>query len=110
MTSKNSCKEPRPIIAEFFNSIGRKQRFKMRHSRKAPAKALAAAPKRRASGNQCERIRKLISHWQCDELGAERKAARRKCSKALAPILDIIRKYAVRASLKAVDASRECPA
>jgi hypothetical protein len=29
---------------------------------------------------------------------------------ALAPILDIIRKYAVHASLKAVDASRECPA
>jgi hypothetical protein len=27
--------------------------------------------------------------------------------KALAPILDIIRKYAVHASLKAVDASRE---
>jgi hypothetical protein len=30
--------------------------------------------------------------------------------KALAPILDIIRKHAVHASLKAVDASRECPA
>jgi hypothetical protein len=45
-----------------------------------------------------------------DELGAERKAARRKCSKALAPILDIIRKYEVHASLKAVDVSRECPA
>jgi hypothetical protein len=30
--------------------------------------------------------------------------------KALAPILDIIRKYAVHASLEAVDASRECPA
>jgi hypothetical protein len=41
---------------------------------------------------QCERIRKLISRWHRDELGAERKAARRKCSKALAPILDIIRK------------------
>ena len=59
---------------------------------------------------QCERIRKLISRWHRDELGAERKAARRKCSKALAPILDIIRKYTVHASLKAVDASRECPA
>jgi hypothetical protein len=33
----------------------------------------------------------------------ERKAARRKCSKALAPILDIIRKNAAHASLKAVD-------
>jgi hypothetical protein len=41
---------------------------------------------------QCERIRKLISRGHRDELGAERKAARRKCSKALAPILDIIRK------------------
>jgi hypothetical protein len=30
--------------------------------------------------------------------------------KALAPILDIIRKNAVHASLKVVDASRECPA
>jgi hypothetical protein len=79
-------------------------------NRKAPAKAIAAAPERPASGNACERIRKLISHWQCDELGAERKAARQKCSKALAPILDNIRKYAVHASLKAVDASRECPA
>jgi hypothetical protein len=36
-------------------------------------------------------IRKLISRWHRDELGAERKAARRKCSKA-ATILDIIRK------------------
>jgi hypothetical protein len=25
MTSKNSCKEPRPLIAEFFNSIDPKQ-------------------------------------------------------------------------------------
>jgi hypothetical protein len=49
---------------------------------------------------QCERIRKHISRWHRDELGAERKAARRKCSKALAPILDIIRKNAVHASLK----------
>jgi hypothetical protein len=57
--------------------------------RKAPAKAIAAAPERPASGNQCERI--------------ERKAVRRKCSKALAPILDIIRKNPVHASLKAVD-------
>jgi len=54
-------------------------------------------------------IRKLISRWHRDELGAERKAARRKCSKALAPILDIIRKNAVHASLKAVDASRNAP-
>jgi hypothetical protein len=38
-------------------------------------------------------IRKLISRWHRDELGAERKAARRKCSKA-ATILDIIRKNA----------------
>ena len=37
-------------------------------------------------------FRKLISRWHRDELGAERKAARRKCSKALAPILDIIHK------------------
>jgi hypothetical protein len=36
-----------------------------------------------------------------DEPGAERKTARRKCSKASAPILDIIRKNAVHASLKA---------
>jgi hypothetical protein len=33
---------------------------------------------------QCERIRKLISRWHRDELGAEREAARWKCSKALA--------------------------
>ena len=39
-------------------------------------------------------IRKLISRWHRDELGAEHKAAQRKCSKALAPILDIIRKNA----------------
>jgi hypothetical protein len=58
---------------------------------------------------QSERFRKLKSRWHRDELGAERKAARRKCSKELAPILDIIRKYAVHASLKAVDALRECP-
>jgi hypothetical protein len=50
------------------------------------------------------------SRWHRDELGAERKAARRKCSKAVAPILDIIRKNAVHASLKAVDGSRECTA
>jgi hypothetical protein len=61
-------------------------------------------------GSEAEMIRKLISRGHRDEMGAERKAARRKCSKALAPILDIIRKYAVHASLKAVDASRECPA
>jgi hypothetical protein len=54
-------------------------------------------------------IRRLISRWHRDELGAERKAARQKCSKAIAPILDNIRKYAVHA-LKAPDASRECPA
>jgi hypothetical protein len=59
---------------------------------------------------QCERDPQLISRWHRDELGAERKAARRKCSKALAPILAIIRKYAVHASLKVVNASRECPA
>jgi len=41
---------------------------------------------------QCERVRKLISRWHRDELGVERKAALRKCSKASAPILDIIRK------------------
>ena len=58
---------------------------------------------------QCERIRKLISRWHRNKLGAERKAAWRKCSKALAPILDIIRKNAVHASLKAVDASRRMP-
>jgi hypothetical protein len=34
-------------------------------------------------------IRKLISRWYRNEPGAERNAARRKCSKALAPILDI---------------------
>jgi hypothetical protein len=45
-----------------------------------------------------------------DTVRAERKAARRKCSKALAPILDIIRKNVVHASLKAVDASWECQA
>jgi hypothetical protein len=50
------------------------------------------------------------SPWHRDELGTERKVARRKCSKALAPILDIIRTNAVHASLKAVGASRECPA
>ena len=44
-------------------------------------------------------IRKLIARWHRDELGAERKAARRKCSKALAPILDVIRKNAVHASV-----------
>ena len=60
---------------------------------------------------QCERIRKLISRWHRDELGAERKgSAAEMLEKALAPILDIIRKNAVHASLKSVDASRECPA
>jgi hypothetical protein len=53
--------------------------------------------------------RKLISRWHRDELGAERKAARRKCSKALAPILDIIRKNAVHASLKSVDVHGNAP-
>jgi hypothetical protein len=86
------------------------RKIKLRYYRKAPAKAIAAAPERPANGNQCERIRKLVSRWHRDELGAERKAARRKCSKALAPILDVIRKYAVHASLKAVDASWGCPA
>jgi len=37
--------------SEFFNTIGRKQRFKLRHYRKAPAKAIAAAPERAARGN-----------------------------------------------------------
>jgi hypothetical protein len=59
-------------------------------NRKAPAKAVAAAPERPASGNQRERI--------------ERKAARRRCPKALAPILDNIRKYAVPAPI----AARKC--
>jgi hypothetical protein len=39
-------------------ALGRKQRFKLRHYRKAP-------------------------RWHRDELGAERKAARRKCSKSV---------------------------
>jgi hypothetical protein len=55
---------------------------KLRHYRTAPAKAIAAARERPASGNQCERIRKLISRWHRDELEAERKAARRKCATA----------------------------
>jgi len=60
--------------------------------------------------HECERqcnvseIRKLISRWHRDERGAERKAARRKCPKSLAPILDIIPQE------RGVDASRECPA
>ena len=45
----------------------------------------------------------FISRWHRNKLGAERKAAWRKCSKALTPILDIIRKNAVDASLKAAD-------
>jgi hypothetical protein len=58
---------------------------------------------------QCERIRKLI------RVGIAMKgepSARQRCRNArkLATIFDIIRKNAVRASLKAVDASRECPA
>ena len=32
-------------------ALGRKQRFKLRHYRKAPAKDIAAAPERPASGN-----------------------------------------------------------
>ena len=61
-----------------------------------------AAPEavfRRAERNVSE-VRKLISRWHRNKLGAERNAARRKCSKALAPILDIIRKNAAHASLK----------
>jgi hypothetical protein len=58
---------------------------------------------------QCERIRELISRWHRDELGAERKAARRKCLKALAPILDIIRKNVVHASLKGGGRFTEMP-
>ena len=41
---------------------------------------------------------------------ANARGVRPRSEKALAPILDIIRKYAVHASLEAVDASRECPA
>jgi hypothetical protein len=59
---------------------------------------------------QCERIRKLISRWHRDELGARAQGSAAEMLKALAPILDIIRNNAVHASLKAVDASRECPA
>jgi hypothetical protein len=94
-----------PIQQSRRAALGRKQRFKLRHYRKAPAKAVAAAPKRPASGkcNVMSEIRKLISRWHRDELGAERKAARRRCPKALAPILDNIRKYAMHASLKPVD-------
>jgi hypothetical protein len=49
---------------------------------------------------QCERDPQTHTPPHRDEVGAERKAA----------ILDIIRKYAVHVSLKAVDASRKCPA
>jgi hypothetical protein len=66
---------------------------------------MAAAPARPASGNQCERIRKLISRWHSDELGAERKAARLEKRPHRFSILSA--KYAVHASLKSVDASRE---
>jgi hypothetical protein len=58
----------------------------------------------RAKEKEHDRARTTIR----DEPGAERKTARRKCSKASAPILDIIRKNAVHASLKAADASRQC--
>jgi hypothetical protein len=34
-----------------ISAKGRKQRFKLRHYRKAPAKAIAAAPERPASEN-----------------------------------------------------------
>jgi hypothetical protein len=34
--------------------MGRKQRFKLRHYRKAPAKAIAAAPERPASGTDSQ--------------------------------------------------------
>jgi hypothetical protein len=70
---------------------GRKQRFKLRHYRKAPAKAIAAAPERPASGNQCERIRKLM-RWHRDELGAERKAAAVEMRDSLDALLDIFHK------------------
>jgi hypothetical protein len=89
--------------------MGRKQRSKLGHYRKAPAKAIAAAPAPGERTCNVSEIRKLISRWHRDELGAERKAARRKCSKAFAPILDIIRKNAVHASLNAMDALRQCP-
>ena len=58
----------------------------------------------RAKEQEHDRARTTIR----DEPGAERKTARRKCSKASAPILDIIRKNAVHASLKAADAPRQC--
>ena len=78
----------RPPVAAYTARRGMTVRGrKLRHYRKAPAKAIAAARERPASGNQCERIRKLISRWHRDELEAERKAARRKCSKVLASIL-----------------------
>jgi hypothetical protein len=60
-------------------ALGSEAEIQTRHYRKAPARAICGG-----------------------------KAARRKCSKA-ATILDIIRENAVHASLKAVDASRECP-
>ncbi len=31
MTAKNSCKEPRPLIAEFFNSINPLLNFNLGH-------------------------------------------------------------------------------
>jgi hypothetical protein len=54
-------------------------------------------------------IRKLISRAGIeDELGVERKAALRKCSKKRPHRFSILSaKYAVHASLKSVDASRE---
>src|SRR3984893_10265588 len=49
----------RTAAVDRTSALGRKQRFKLRHYRKAPAKAIAAAPERPTSGNQCERIRNL---------------------------------------------------
>jgi hypothetical protein len=64
-------------------AMGRKQRFKLRHYRKAPAKAIAAAPAPGERKCNVSEIRNLISRWHRDELGAERKAARRKCSESV---------------------------
>jgi hypothetical protein len=65
-------------------ALGRKQRFTLRHYRKTPAKAIAAAPERPASG-------KLISRWHRDDRaaraglmnGAHRKAVKSEIRAAL---------------------------
>src|SRR6202035_5818633 len=61
-----------PSRKPFFDSIGRKQRFKLRHYRKAPAKAIAAALSVRRAEMQCERPANSYPRWHRDELGAER--------------------------------------